>query len=114
MNFDLRTEATEAKSWRDTSQRMLNVMMEDAVIPIHRHADTTETVIVLKGSGDEVIYDDAGREIDRVTLEYGSKCSAVQIPRNSFHTFIPHEDGTVIFEAKDREYDPKKTEELLK
>lgn len=88
MHYDLRTQATDSDPlWRDSSQRMLNVMMKDTVIPIHRHAETTETVIVLKGSGDEVIYDDKGVEID--------------------------EDGTVIFEAKDRAYDPIKTEEFL-
>ena len=114
MNYDLRTQATDNDPlWRDGSQRMLNVMMKDTVIPIHRHAETTETVIVLRGSGDEVIYNNEGEEIERVTLRYGSDCPAVQVPRNAYHTFVPHEDGTVIFEAKDRAYDPIKTEEFL-
>jgi len=99
--------------WKDTSQRMLNVMKKDTVIPIHRHSETSETVIILRGSGDEVTYDSEGKELERVTLVYGSDCAAVQVPRNVYHTFIPHEDGTVIFEAKDRAYDPEKTEEML-
>ena len=114
MNYDLRTQAmNEDSTWRDTSQRMLNVMMKDTVIPIHRHTDTSETAIVLRGSGDEVSYDSAGNELARVTLKAGSACAAVQVPRNVYHTFIPHEDGTTIFEAKDRPYDPVKTEEFL-
>lgn len=114
MHLDLRTQALdEDSSWRDTSQRMLNVMMRVTVIPIHRHPETSETVIVLRGSGDEVTYDAEGNEVERVTLRYGSECSAAQVPRNTYHTFIPHEDGTVIFEAKDRAYDPKTTEEFL-
>lgn len=113
MNYDLRTQATdEDSSWHDTSQRMLNVMMKDTVIPVHRHSETTETVIVLRGSGDEVLYDDNGNELERVTLRYGSGCVAVQVPRNVYHTFVPLEDGTVIFEAKDRAYTPEGTEEL--
>ena len=113
MNYDLRTQVTdEDSSWHDTSQRMLNVMMKDTVIPIHRHSETTETVIVLRGSGDEVLYDDNGNELERVILRYGSGCAAVQVPRNVYHTFIPLEDGTVIFEAKDRAYTPEATEEL--
>ena len=44
---------------------------------------------------------------------YGTECTAVQVPRNVYHTFIPHADGTVIFEAKDRAYDPVGTEEFL-
>lgn len=115
MNHDLRTQAEECGTteWRDMSQRMLNVMMKDTIIPIHRHSETSETVIVLRGSGDEVTYDETGKEIERVTLRYGSECAAVQVPRNVYHTFIPHEDGTVIFEAKDRAYDPVGTEEFL-
>ena len=114
MNYDLRTQATDSDPlWRDSSQRMLNVMMKDTVIPIHRHAETSETVIILRGCGDEVTYDSEGNELGRITLRYGSDCPAVQVPRNAYHTFIPHEDGTVIFEAKDRAYDPIKTEEFL-
>jgi len=114
MHYDLRTQASDSDPlWRDSSQRMLNVMMKDTVIPIHRHAETTETVIVLRGSGDEVIYSDKGEEIERVTLRYDSDCPAVQVPRNAYHTFVPHEDGTVIFEAKDRAYDTIRTEEFL-
>ena len=115
MHHDLRTQSLdEDPTWLDMSQRMLNVMMKDTVIPIHRHSETSETVIVLRGSGDEVTYDDKGNETGRVTLRYGSECSSVQVPRNVYHTFIPHEDGTTIFEAKDRAYDPEKTEIFLK
>lgn len=113
MNYDLRTQATEKDStWHDTSQRMLNVMMKDTVIPVHRHPETTETVIVLRGSGEEVLYDDNGNEAERITLRYGSGCAAMQVPRNIYHTFIPLEDGTVIFEAKDRAYNLQGSEEL--
>ena len=108
MSHDLRTQALdEDPHWRDCSQRMLNVMMKDTVIPIHRHTASSETLIVLRGSGDEVTYDETGKETTRVTLRAGSDCMAVQVPRNVYHTFIPHEDGTTIFEAKDRAYDPE-------
>lgn len=105
MSYDLRTQAMdEDPSWQDTSQRMLNVMMKNSVVPVHRHTNSSETIIVLRGSGDEVFYDESGKETERFTLRYGSDCAAAQIPRNVLHTFIPHEDGTVIFEAKDRKY----------
>lgn len=44
MHYDLRTVAG-----KDTSQRMLNVLMPETVIPIHRHQETSETVIVCRG-----------------------------------------------------------------
>ena len=62
-----------------------------------------------KLDGDEVTYDDTGKETMRVTLRAGTDCVAAQVPRNVYHTFIPHEDGTTIFEAKDRAYDPDST-----
>ena len=51
-NFDLRTSAN------DNSQRMLNVLLPGTVVPIHRHEDTTETVVCLCGKLDEVIYEE--------------------------------------------------------
>ena len=40
MNYDLRT------SGDDTSQRMLNALQPGTRVPIHRHLQTSETVIV--------------------------------------------------------------------
>ena len=51
-SFDLRTSPD------DTSQRMLNALLPGTVVPIHQHKDTTETVICLCGSLDEVIYEE--------------------------------------------------------
>ena len=51
-NFDLRTSSA------DTSQRMLNALLPETKVPIHRHEDTTETVICLCGKLDEVIYEE--------------------------------------------------------
>ena len=48
MNFDLRTTPA------DNSQRMLNVLEPGTQVPIHRHEDTSETVICLKGRLDVV------------------------------------------------------------
>ena len=50
--FDLRTSSA------DTSQRMLNALLPGTVVPIHRHEDTTETVVCLCGNLDEMIYEE--------------------------------------------------------
>lgn len=116
MHYDLRTQAFEtegAEPWQDMSQRMLNVMMVDTVIPVHRHTETNEVVCVLRGKGEERIFDGQGNLIESVLLEAGSDCSSVLVPRSAWHTFVPLVDGTVIFEAKDRPYDPVGTEEFL-
>lgn len=83
MNFDVRT--TE----EDSSQRMLNALEVGTKAPIHRHEETSETVVCLQGRLDVIFYVDAGgsgldfQESYRVELcpakgEYGA-----QIPKGA-------------------------------
>ena len=51
MNYDLRTTS------EDTSQRMLNALEVGTKVPIHRHLETSETIICLHGSMDVAVYD---------------------------------------------------------
>lgn len=121
-NFDLRT------SGEDTSQRMLNALLPGTVVPIHRHEDTTETVVCLCGKMDEVIYEEVvtygkaapdampkGMDAQDVTrkVEYSEVqrihlCPAeakygCQIPKGAWHT-VEVIEPSVIFEAKDGAY----------
>ena len=108
MHSDLRT------SGDDTSQRMLNVLMPETVIPIHRHNDTSETVVICRGAVREEFYDANGNKTEEFVLEAGGDCPAVQIPPGVYHTCVCLIPGSVIFEAKDGTYDPKRTEDILK
>lgn len=118
-NYDLRT--TEG----DTSQRMLNALQPDTEVPIHRHEDTSETVICLKGRLEEIIYEEVTdyvseqtsqtedilqkrsfKETARYLLcpaegEYG-----IQIPAGAWHS-IRVLEPSVIFEAKDGAFKPR-------
>ena len=77
MNYDLRTQAKipglagedVADGWADMSQRMLNVLMTDTVIPIHRHTETSETVIVCRGKVREEFYDADGNKTAEFVME---------------------------------------------
>lgn len=51
-NFDLRTSAG------DGSQRMLNALMPGTVVPIHRHPNSNESVMLLCGKVTEVIFEE--------------------------------------------------------
>ena len=121
-NYDLRTSSA------DTSQRMLNALLPGTVVPIHRHEDTTETVICLCGRMDEVIYaevtayenaaSDAApmgmdaqdvarnveyREVQRIHLCPAEGRYGCQIPKGAWHT-VEVIEPSVIFEAKDGAY----------
>lgn len=76
-NFDLRTSPA------DTSQRMLNALLPGTKVPIHRHEDTTETVICLVGKLEEIIYE----EVNEYIYEATSCCGDVTRQRKleKFH-----------------------------
>ena len=121
-NYDLRTSAS------DTSQRMLNALLPGTVVPIHRHEETTETVICLCGRLDEVIYEEVKtyenaatdaaplgmdaqdvtrkveyREVQRIHLCPTEAKYGCQIPKGAWHT-VEVIEPSVIFEAKDGAY----------
>ncbi|WP_298046281.1 WbuC family cupin fold metalloprotein [uncultured Bacteroides sp.] len=120
-NYDLRTSSA------DTSQRMLNALLPGTVVPIHRHEETTETVICLCGKLDEVIYEEvvsyendttglsqgmdtqnvfrkvSYREVQRIRLCPAEAKYGCQIPKGAWHT-VEVIDPSVIFEAKDGAY----------
>lgn len=118
INYDLRTTP------EDGSQRMLNVLEIGTKIPIHRHLKSSETVVCIEGSFDEVFYEempnlDSGRpthdgekawdescfmEVARFRICPREGLYGIQIPRMSWHTLIVHEPS-VIFEAKDGRYE---------
>ena len=120
--FDLRT------SEADTSQRMLIALLPGSVVPIHRHEDTTETVVCLCGKLDEVIYEEVVtyeknvpealpmaidaqdvtrkveyREVQRIHLCPAEEKYGCQIPKGAWHT-VEVIEPSVIFEAKDGAY----------
>ncbi len=105
--FDLRT--TEA----DQSQRMLNALIPGTELPIHRHRETTETVVILRGRMDEIFFDDSGRETSRVRLAHDGGTQALSIPAGAWHT-VEVLEPTVIFEAKDGPFVPRSDDDVLK
>ena len=121
-SFDLRTSSD------DNSQRMLNALLSGTVVPIHRHEDTTESVICLCGKLDVVIYEEVVkyenaasdtmpmgmdaqdvtrkveyREVQRIRLCPAEAKYGCQIPKGAWHT-VEVIEPSVIFEAKDGAY----------
>ena len=107
MNYDLRNSS------EDTSQRMLNAIEPDSVIPIHRHKKTSETVVVLCGRVIEDFYDDAGVCYESVEVSPCGPVYAINIPAGAWHSIRALESGTVIIEMKDGAYKPIGEEDIL-
>ena len=109
MNFDLRDSA------EDTSQRMLNAIEPGFPLPIHRHQNTSETVICLRGRLVEEFYDDLERTCtERIELSPNGPVVALNIPAGQWHTVQALESGSVILEVKDGKYKPIQDCDVLK
>ena len=125
-NLDLRTSAN------DNSQRMLNALLPGTVVPIHRHPQSTENVLLLCGKLVEIIYEEVNpflsslkkedtssfdrgmdamnvtnerrfREVERIHLDPTVGNYGCVVPQGAWHT-VEVLEPSVIYEAKDGKY----------
>lgn len=99
-NYDLRN------SENDGSQRMLNAIEPGTVMPIHRHPNTSTTVIIIRGKMRQNFYDDNGTLTESVILDAEGCTRVVQIEQGRWHNLESLESGTILFEAKDGAWEP--------
>lgn len=100
MNLDLRNSA------KDGSQRMLNAIEPGSPLPVHRHMQSSETVVCLRGHLREIFYNDDHEVTEVFDLAPGGDCVGLNIPVGQWHTVEVLESGTVILECKDGAYAP--------
>ena len=104
-NYDLRNP-------EDNGQRMLNALMPGTDVPIHRHTQSNETVILLCGKIIEILYDDTGNETERFHLDPTLGNFGCVIPAGVWHS-VDVLEPSVIFEAKDGRYGEDGSETLF-
>lgn len=93
---------------------MLNAIEPGSLVPIHRHRNTSETVVCLRGKLVEEFYDELERICtDRIELSPNGPVVALNIPAGQWHTVQSLESGTVIMEVKDGAYEPLGPEDIL-
>jgi len=96
----------------DNSQRMLNALEPGTVMPVHRHKNSSETCVCIRGHFEEYFYDDAGNLTDTIDMLPGG--TVLNIDAGQWHSLKCLESGTVLFEAKDGRYEPIGEEDILK
>ena len=121
LNYDLRTSVD------DQSQRMLNALLPGTEVEIHRHPNSSESVVCLCGRMDVVVYDEvvtyvqdgedkkrkvSYNETERISLTPVEGKFGCSIPKGAWHTVEVFEPS-VIFEAKDRAYGEDGSEMVL-
>ena len=122
MNYDLRN------STEDQSQRMLNAIEPESVVPIHRHQKSSETVVCLRGRVVEEYYQEVqgsgfkvqgvqepkAELVERIELSPNGQVVALNIPAGQWHTIRSLESGSVILEVKDGKFEPLQDCDVLK
>ena len=114
-NPRLRCNLDMRNSPEDQSQRMLNAIEPDSVVPIHRHQKSSETVVCLRGRVVEEYYDELERRCtEAIELSPNGPVVALNIPAGQWHTLRSIESGSVILEVKDGKYEPIQDCDVLK
>ena len=105
-NLDLRNTP------EDSSQRMLNALEPETVMPIHRHRHSSETCVCVRGHFVEYFYDENGTLTDTIDMVPGG--IILNIPKGQWHNLKCLESGTVLLEAKDGPWESLSDDDILK
>lgn len=104
-NLDLRNSSN------DQSQRMLNALEPGTIMPIHRHKETSETCVCIRGHFEEYFYDEEGNLVDTIDMVPGG--TVLNIEKGQWHSLKCLESGTILLEAKDGAYRPLTSDEVM-
>lgn len=105
-NLDLRNSS------EDLSQRMLNAIEPGTVMPIHRHLETSETCVCVRGHFEEYFYDEEGNLTETIDMVPGGV--VLNIEKGQWHSLKSLASGTILLEAKDKAYAPLTEDEIWK
>ena len=107
MNYNLH-DSLEAKA-----QRLFNALEPGTVLPIHRHRHTAETYILVRGKIKVEYYNQNKELTETEILDPAEGKYGLHVPAGQWHTVIPLESGTMVFEVKDGPYMPFQPEDVL-
>lgn len=99
------------QSLQSPSQRLLYALDPATKFSIHRHRNTSETYVLLRGSVDIVFYDEDGNIQNCLNLSsYG--VLGGQVLQNQYHTLIVNEPSIIML-VKDGPYEPSQEQDVL-
>lgn len=98
MHYDLRDSEDEG------CQRMLNVLLPGTKVPMHKHDDTSETVVCIYGSAIERFYDADGKETEIVKMIAGSDIPGVVVEIGRCHSLEATDEMGVVCSMKEGRY----------
>lgn len=88
----------------DPVQRLAIAMEPGTLVLPHRHPQTWEVLLPLRGRFVVLVFDDAGMVLERTVL--GKECAVLELPANTWHAVLSLDAGGIIFEVKRGPYVP--------
>ena len=110
----LRTNLNIHESPDAKVQRLFLAFEPGTYIRPHRHpqAHKWELFILLQGELDVLLFDDAGDILQRIPLS-AATTRVVEIPPNTWHSYVSKKSGTLALEIKQGAYLPSPEEDFL-
>ena len=108
MNYNLH------QSFDEPVQRMFNALEPGTDIPVARHPESGETLIMLRGSLRVLIYDDRKNLTEETVISAGTDNIGYHIPKGIWHKVESLEHGTVCFETREGPYRPLAECDIMK
>lgn len=96
----------------DTVQKLVVAATPESYFRPHRHNDKAECAFVLRGRFAVFQYDDAGNITDCQIIGENTGVLGLEIPPNTWHSWLALDKRNVFFETKAGPYDPKAAAEF--
>ena len=94
-------------------QRLFNAMEPGTIVPIQRHPNTAETIMLVRGRMKACLLDDNKNIIEETILDARTGNYGIHIPAGVWHCVEVLEPDTVIFEVKEGPYAPLASEDIM-
>ena len=90
---------------------MLNAIEPGTKLPIHRHPDSSVTIVCIRGHFEEHLYDDTCRLTATIDMRPGG--TVLNLPAGQWHSLTSLESGTVLLECQDGKWEPLREEDVM-
>lgn len=94
-------------------QKLLNALEPGTELAIHRHKETAETYLLLRGEIKVIFFDDNKKIINEFILNPDKGSYGIDIPAGQWHTIEVLQTDSVIFEVKKGPYQPIQKQDIL-
>ena len=101
------------ESFEDSVQRMFNALEPGTEVPIARHPDSAETLIILRGRLRIMIFNGNKEILEDVVIDPITDNIGYHIPKGVWHQVQSLEEGTIVFETREGPYSPVGAEDFL-